>query len=113
MANVTLEGTFRSVLLLQPRNNDRAALVAWFRQHDILGLAVREAGCLASELQVPLAPEGPIMVTAVWESAEAYAGWREHPVRATFSGDIERLTEPEAPPAVSGVYAIALTVEKP
>lgn len=96
--------------MLQPRNNDYAALVALFTQHDILGLAVREAGCLSAELQVPLSGTGPVVVTATWETAEAYAGWRNHPVRDRFSGDMQRLTEPQADPVSGGVYAIAVSV---
>jgi heme-degrading monooxygenase HmoA len=106
---MTLEGKIRSVLLLQPRGGDYAALLAFFRQHDILGLAVREAGCLSGEVQVPLSGTGPVMVTAVWESAEAYSGWRNHPVRGQFSGDMERLTEPAAAPVSSGLYTVAIT----
>ena len=101
----------RSVLLLQPRADDYAALLDFFREHDILGLAVREAGCLSSEVQVPLSGTGPLMVTALWESAEAYAGWRNHPVRAQFSGEMERLTQPEAEPVGSGVYNVVIATQ--
>jgi hypothetical protein len=107
---MTAEGLVRSVLLLQPRNSDYAALVEWFKRNDILGLAVREAGCLASEVQVPLANSGPVVVTALWASAEAYDGWRNHPVRSNFSGDIERLTEPEPAPVASGLYRVEISV---
>jgi quinol monooxygenase YgiN len=107
---MTLEGRIRSVLLLQPRDNDYEALVALFKQHDILGLAMREAGCLNAELQVPLNRSGPIIVTATWESAESYSAWRSHPVRGRFSGDTERLTEPAPEPTAGGVYTIAAAV---
>ena len=98
----------RSVLLLQPRGGNYEALLDFFKEYDILGLAVREAGCLSSEVQVPLSGTGPVMVTALWESAEAYAGWRDHPARGRFSGDMERLTEPEPTPVSSGVYSVAI-----
>jgi hypothetical protein len=103
-----LEGLMRSVLLLQPRGGDSAALLAFFREHDILGLAVREAGCLSGEVQVPLSGTGPVMVTALWRSAEAYDGWRNHPVRARFSEDMQRLTEAEAEPVGSGLYCVVI-----
>src|SRR5215471_14824156 len=103
-----LEGLVRSVLLLQPRGGDYAALLAFFREHDILGLAVREAGCLSSEVQVPVSGTGPVMVTALWESAEAYAGWRNHPARGRFSGDMDRLTEPDVAPVGSAVYRVVI-----
>src|SRR5690242_15485772 len=108
MPGMTLEGRVRSVLLLQPRNSDYQALIDFFKQHDILGLAMREAGCIAAELQVPESASGPVIVTAVWESPEAYAGWRNHPVRARFSADMERLTEPEPRAVSGGVYRIAV-----
>jgi heme-degrading monooxygenase HmoA len=107
---MTLEGRVRSVLLLQPRGGDYAALVEFFKQQDILGLAMREAGCLTAELQVPESGSGPVVVTAVWESPEAYAGWRNHPVRARFSGDMDRLTEPDPQPVQGGVYRIAVAL---
>jgi hypothetical protein len=106
---MTLEGQTRSVLLLQPRNADYDALVAWFRRHDILGLAIREAGCLAAEVQVPLSRTGPVLVTAQWSSPEAYAGWRTHPVRDQFSGEIEALTDPDPAPIGNGLYTVAIS----
>jgi hypothetical protein len=105
---MNLEGQVRSLLLLQPRDDDYAALVALFKHHDILGLAVREAGCLGAELQVPVSRTGPALVTAIWHSAEAYAGWRNHPVRARFSGDIEALTRPDPQPVLAGLYTVAI-----
>src|SRR5690348_9170553 len=103
------EGTVRSILLLQPRNNDHAALLDFFRTHDILGLAIREAGCHSGEVQVPLSGSGPVVVTALWDSAEAYAGWRTHPVRDRFGPDMERLTEPSPAPIAAGLYRVAIT----
>lgn len=105
-------GKVRSVLLLQPRNGEYAALIAFFKQHDILGLAIREAGALTGEVHVPLSGVGPVMVTALWESEEAYAGWRSHPVRDRFSGDMERLTEPNASPVGSGLYTVAVAASR-
>ena len=109
---MTLEGRIRSVLLLLPRDGDYAALVAFFKQHDILGLATREAGAVSAELQVPLSGAGPVVVTALWPSADAYDGWRNHPVRAQFSADMERLTEPNSPPVNSGLYIIEIASRK-
>ncbi len=105
-----IAGKVRSVLLLQPRNGDYAALVEWFRRNDILGMAMREAGCLAGEVQVPVSEAGPVVVTALWESEDAYAGWRSHPARDTFSEEMQRLTEAEAAPIGSGVYRVAVAV---
>jgi hypothetical protein len=110
----TLEGKVRSVLVLQPRGGDYAALVEFFRRQDVLGLAVRHAGCWTAELHVPVSGSGPVVVTAVWDDAAAYDGWRNHPVRANFNADMERLVELE-PAAVlvgGGVYAVAVTASR-
>ena len=104
---IEAEGKVRSILVLQPRGGDYAALVEFFRRKDILGLAIREAGAWSAEVQVPVSGSGPVVVTALWDSEEAYAGWRNHPVRAAFSADMARLTEPEMPPVDSAVYRVA------
>jgi heme-degrading monooxygenase HmoA len=103
-----LEGRVRSILLLQPRNNDYEALLAVFREHDILGLAIREAGAHSGEVQIPVSGTGPVVVTALWDSAEAYAGWRNHPVRERLAPDMERLTQAEVEPITSGLYRVAI-----
>ena len=103
------------MLVLQPRGGDHAALVDFFRRHDVLGLAVRHAGCWAAELHVPLNGVGPVVVTAVWDDAAAYDGWRNHPVRANFNADMERLVEMEPPAVVAGggVYRVAVAAARP
>jgi hypothetical protein len=111
----TLEGKVRSLLVLQPRGGDHAALVDFFRRNDVLGLAVRRAGCWAAELHIPVSGAGPAVVTAVWDDAAAYDGWRSHPVRASFNGDMERLVElePAAVLVAGGVYAVAVSASRP
>ena len=110
----TLDGKVRSLLVLQPRGGDYAALLDFFRRHDVLGLAVRHAGCWAAELQVPVSGSGPVVVTAVWDDAAAYDGWRNHPVRANFNADMERLVEVEPPALIAGggVYHVALSASR-
>ena len=105
-------GKVRSVLVLQPRGNDARPVVDFFKRADVLGLAVREAGCWSAELHVPVSGQGPPMVTALWDSAEAYAGWRNHPVRANFNADMERLIADEAPSIGSGVYLVAVAASR-
>jgi hypothetical protein len=114
LAMPTLEGKVRSLLVLQPRGGDYGALVDFFRRHDVLGLAVREAGCCAAELQVPLSGIGPVVVTAVWDDAAAYAGWRSHPVRATFNDDMERLVDFDHADnsLAGGVYQVAVSASR-
>jgi hypothetical protein len=110
----TLEGKVRSVLVLQPRGGDYAALLDFFRRNDVLGLAVRHAGAWAAELHVPVSGVGPVVVTAVWDDAAAYDGWRNHPVRANFNGDMERLVESEPASVVAGgVYRVAISASRP
>jgi heme-degrading monooxygenase HmoA len=110
----TLEGKVRSLLVLQPRGGDPAALLDFFRRHDVLGLAVRHAGCWTAELQVPVGGAGPVVVTAVWDDAAAYDGWRNHPVRASFNADMERLVESEPATVVAGgVYQVAVSAARP
>jgi hypothetical protein len=106
---VGIEQKVRSLLVLQPRNGDYAALVEFFRQHDVLGKAIEHAGALSAEMHVPLSGTGPVIVTAVWDSPEAYAGWRAHPIRDEFSPALEPLIEPgDAPRIGDGVYRIVL-----
>jgi hypothetical protein len=52
-----------------------------------------------------------VVVTAVWDDAAAYEGWRTHPVRANFNADMERLVElePAAVVVARGVYAVAVS----
>ena len=76
-----MEGKIRSFLVLQPRNDAYDALVAFFKANDVLGKAIRHAGAYACEVHIPVARTGPVIVTAIWDSEEAYAGWRNHPVR--------------------------------
>jgi quinol monooxygenase YgiN len=110
----TLEGKVRSVLVLQPRGGDYAALLEFFRRHDVLGLAVRHAGCWASEVHVPLSGQGPVLVTAVWDDAAAYDGWRNHPVRASFNTEMERLVDATSASTIaSGVYQVAIAAARP
>jgi heme-degrading monooxygenase HmoA len=105
-----LQGKIRSLLVLEPRNGDYDALIDAFRSHDILGKAVRLAGAWSAEVHLPVSRSGPVVVTAVWDSAEAYAGWRAHPVRAELNPVMERVVveSAETPVVPSGVYEIAV-----
>ena len=108
-----LEGKVRSFLILQPRNGDYAALVRFFREHDVLGKAVQHAGAWSAEVHVPLSGSGPVVVTAVWDSAEAYQGWRTHPIRAQLPPITEVADEDAEPLAVgSGVYEVAVAATR-
>jgi hypothetical protein len=108
-----LEGRVRSFLILQPRHGDYAALVRFFREHDVLGKAVQHAGAWSAEVHVPLSGSGPVVVTAVWDSAEAYQGWRTHPIRAALPPMAEVADEDAGTLVVgSGVYEVAVAASR-
>lgn len=110
---MNLGGKVRSLLLLEPRGGDYDALVAVFREHDILGKAVQVAGAWSAEVHLPLSRSGPVIVTAVWDSAQAYAGWRVHPIRAELSPAMDRVNDSQAMPLVlSGVYEIVVAASR-
>jgi hypothetical protein len=102
----------RSVLILQPRGGDYATLVSYFREHDVLGKAVRYAGAWSAEVHVPLSGNGPVVVTAVWDSAEAYQGWRTHPIRAELPPISLVADEGVGLVVGSGVYEIAVAASR-
>src|SRR5258708_23214339 len=76
---MNLQGKIRSLLVLEPRHGDYDAFISVFREHDVLGKAIRLAGALSAEAHLPVEPSAPVGVTAVWGSADAYAGWLNHP----------------------------------
>jgi hypothetical protein len=107
------EGRVRSFLILQPRDGDYAALVRFFREHDVLGKAVQYAGAWSAEVHVPLSGSGPVVVTAVWDSAEAYQGWRTHPIRAELPPITQVADEDTGTLGIgSGVYEVAVAATR-
>ena len=110
---LNLKGKIRSLLVLEPRNGDYDALIAVFREHDILGKAVQLAGAWSAEVQVPLSRSGPVVVTAIWDSPEAYAGWRAHPIRTELNPFMERAVNLDAEPQIrSGLYEVAIAAAR-
>jgi heme-degrading monooxygenase HmoA len=111
---VNLEHKVRSFLVLQPRGGDSSAVIEFFRTHDVLGKAVQHAGAWSAELHMPLSGSGPLLVTALWDSAEAYTGWRNHPIRAELNPHMERLVEDiDGTPVVgSGVYQVVVSASR-
>jgi hypothetical protein len=110
---INLQGKIRSLLVLEPRNGDYDALISVFREHDILGKAVQLAGAWSAEVHVPLSRSGPVVVTAVWDSPVAYAGWRSHPIRAELNPFMERVVRLEGEPQIpSGVYEVVVAASR-
>ena len=71
-----------SVLFLKPVGGDHSAIQKFFEDEQILEHASRKPGFLGSELHVPINGGELTMVTALWESEDAYRGWVEDPWRA-------------------------------
>jgi heme-degrading monooxygenase HmoA len=99
----------RSVLYLEPRGGDQGAIVDFYRGHDVLGRSIQQPGCLACELHVPRDGSGPILVTALWESPEAYQGWVDDPVRAEWAAALGELVEGGFGPSTKGgIYDVVI-----
>ena len=95
----------RSVLFLQPKPGMRDRLVEVFRRIDIPGNALQQAGCRSVEVHVSPDAAGPVLVTALWDSREAYDGWLANPWREYSGSELEPFLEGES----SGiVYDIVL-----
>ncbi|HEY3060575.1 MAG TPA: hypothetical protein VGL99_16580 [Chloroflexota bacterium] len=111
---MNLEGKIRSFLLLQPRNGDYSALVSFFKANDVLGKAIRSAGAYACEVHIPVSGYGPVVVTAIWDSEAAYAGWRTHPIRDEMAPGMAQIVDDSTEPAPisSGLYRIAVAAAR-
>jgi hypothetical protein len=108
------EHNIRSVLVLQPRGGDSAALAEFFRQHDILGIAVRDGGAWSAEFHVPVSGSGPVMVTALWDSPAAYQRWQTHPMRDELGPGLGQLIDETPNLAVAnGIYEIVISATHP
>jgi heme-degrading monooxygenase HmoA len=104
------DSVIRSVLYLEPKDGDYDALVEFFRREDVLGRALSQQGCIGGELQVPTTRSGPILVTALWESEDAYQGWVVSPVRAASTEPLARLLRSDLEESTRGeTYTIVLT----
>jgi len=111
---MNLEGKIRSFLILQPRDGDCARLVELFKDNDVLGKSIRYAGAYAAEVHVPVSGTGPVVVTAIWDSEEAYAGWRTHPIRDKMSpGMVQVVADTTNPLTITnGLYRIAVAATR-
>lgn len=71
----------RSLLYLQPVGEDYGALRAYFKEEQVLETAAQIRGFVTGELQEPIEPGGPALVTALWADADAYQAWLDSPLR--------------------------------
>lgn len=83
----------RSVLYLRPRPGRSADVVEFYRRYGVLERAVKQEGCLGTELHLPTAGEGDVLVTALWRDVDAYRGWLESPDRALNADELGELVE--------------------
>jgi heme-degrading monooxygenase HmoA len=100
----------RSVLYVRPRSGKANAVVEFYKRKRVLETALEQPGCIATEIQVPLNAEEPLLVTALWQSAEAYQGWIENPVRRTFATGLDELVDEDLANVRGGVYEVAHAV---
>ena len=101
----------RSILYLHPRGGDANAVAELYRRERILEVAVAQEGCLSAELQLPVGSSGPVVVTALWDSPEAYQRWVENPARATSSDELDQLVEepPDHSVRQGDLYEVVIT----
>jgi hypothetical protein len=97
----------RSVLFLQAKPGMRDALVDVFRRIDIPGNALKQEGCLSVEVQVPPYDDGPVLVTALWATGDAYAGWLANPWREYSGQELEPFLEGDAAGVVYEIVVAA------
>jgi quinol monooxygenase YgiN len=92
----------RSVLYLRPRGGNYEAVVDFYRRHDVLGRAASIDGCHGTELHVPADQDGPLLVTALWESGAAYGRWLQDGFRRQSGTELAELLEDMPEPGVGG-----------
>lgn len=99
-----------SVLYLYPKD-DAETLLRHFKRKRILERAASKPGCLAAEFHVPLQAGEPVLVTALWESANAYQAWVEDPWRQAAAWRLNELLDQQFVGTSPGLlYSIAHAV---
>jgi heme-degrading monooxygenase HmoA len=101
----------RSILYLHPRGGDARAVAELYRRREVLEVAVAQDGCLAAELQLPVDASGPVIVTALWDTPEAYQRWIDNPARAASSDELDELVEAPVDSSIrhGDLYEVVLT----
>ena len=87
----------RSVLVFAIMPGRRDDFVATFHRLEVLRRASRQPGFRRAQLHVRVDGSDEVLVTADWDSPEAYQGWLENPVRAEMQSEFGPLlvTDPE------------------
>ena len=79
-----------SVLRLAARPGGEDAFARAFATLEVFRHSEESGGFLGGRLLRSMG-DGPFLVIAEWESADAYRGWLENPVRRELSAQIEPL----------------------
>ncbi len=90
----------RSVLVLRAAPGRRDEVVALFERLRVLELASEVPGFCHAELARGVDDADELLVTAAWESPEAYARWLESPMRELVGRELEPLLAAEPAPRV-------------
>src|SRR2546426_1735310 len=93
----------RSVLIFSIRPGRRDDFVAAFRRLQVLERASRQPGFLSAQLHVRVDGSDEALVTADWDSSEAYEGWLANPVRAEMQSELGPLLAADPEPRVYDV----------
>ena len=65
----------RTFLHLDLKPGRREDVIEWYKETGALERAVREAGCLSTEIYPDPENDDRLLVTALWNSAADYDGW--------------------------------------
>jgi heme-degrading monooxygenase HmoA len=89
-----------SVLLFNILPGRRDEFVAGMKRLEVLRRASLQRGFRRSQLHVPVDGSDEVLVTADWDSPEAYQGWLDNPVRAEIQAELGPLLAADPEPRV-------------
>ena len=78
----------RSVLSFSILPGRRDEFIAGFERLRVLTRASSQPGFRGSQLHVPIDGADEALVTADWDSPDAYQGWLDNPVRAEIQAEL-------------------------
>jgi heme-degrading monooxygenase HmoA len=90
----------RSVLVFRTLPGRLGEFVAAFRRLQVLPRASRQPGFRRGQLHVRVDGGDEALVTAEWDSPEAYEAWLENPVRAEIQAELGPLLAADPQPWV-------------
>ena len=100
----------RSVLFLRPVAGDHNSIQQFFEQEEVLERAAQKPGFLSAELQRPTDGGDLTLVTALWESEDAYQSWVEDPWRAANLARAARVFQPIEADRGGARYEVTIAV---